>query len=128
MQSVTEAAVFAGCLARPFDLDRREAHAVPFLERLIRRDRLAVAGSKYVEHKKVDWPPEYRKANPKEEKLPTVKGLLDEFPDLHVSYAIPYGNTGHSGCLHNRTLQSHLVHPAGQRRPLVCSTPNMRPG
>src|SRR5205085_4302957 len=57
-----------------WDLLRRLPNLSP------RRVNLAIAGSKHV--KKVDEVPD----------APETKGLLEEYPDLHLSYSIPWGN------------------------------------
>ncbi len=43
---------------------------------------LEIAGTKYVNTKPID----------KISDAPETKGLLERFPDLHLSYAIPFGN------------------------------------
>jgi cytochrome c oxidase subunit 3 len=55
-----------------------------------RQVNLRIAGSKYVNRKPVLK--EGLVENPLKEDVPETKGLLEQYPDLHLSYVIPYGN------------------------------------
>jgi cytochrome c oxidase subunit 3 len=64
-----------------------------------RQVNLRIAGSKYVNQKPIlkeglpkKGDPDKVVENPLKEDVAETKGLLEQYPDLHLSYAIPYGN------------------------------------
>jgi cytochrome c oxidase subunit 3 len=66
-----------------------------------RQVNLEIAGTKYVKTKPIDMVPG----------APETKGLLERFPDLHLAYAIPFGNMWAS-CYFTMT-GFHALHVAG---------------